>query len=63
MMAYKISYTRLFWEEVKRKAWAAALLGSALFFSLPVAMAMVLPSYQPGEYVTLAEVIERKMCG
>ncbi len=60
-MAYKISYTRLFWEEVKRKAWAAALLGSALFFSLPVAMAMVLPSYQPGEYVTLAEVIERRV--
>ncbi len=52
---------RLFWEEVKRKAWAAALLGLSLFFALPVAMAMVLPSYQPNEYVTMAEVIERRV--
>ena len=52
---------RLFWEEVKRKAWAAALLGLSLFFALPVAMAMVLPSYQPNEYVTMAEGIERRV--
>lgn len=61
MMGYTVSYARLFWEEVKRKAWAAALLGLALFFALPVAMAMVLPSYQPNEYVTLAEVTWRRV--
>lgn len=35
-------YFKLFQEDVKRKAWAAALLGLTLFFSLPVAMAMAI---------------------
>lgn len=35
-------YFKLCLEDVKRKAWAAALLGLSLFFALPVAMAMAI---------------------
>lgn len=54
-------YFKLLREDMKRKLWAAALLALALFFILPVAMAMVLPSYQPDQVVTLESVIGRRI--
>ena len=33
-------FFKLLWEEIKRKAWAAALAGLTLFFAMPVAFAM-----------------------
>ncbi len=59
-MTLRRLYFKMLWEDVKRKLWAVALLGLALFFALPVGMAMVLPSYQPNEYTTMEEVIERR---
>ncbi|MDO4329479.1 MAG: DUF6449 domain-containing protein [Lachnospiraceae bacterium] len=43
-------YFKLFREDVKRKAWAAALLGLTLFFSLPVAMAMVISTIREEDW-------------
>ena len=60
-MTLRRLYFKMLWEDVKRKLWAVALLGLALFFALPVGMAMVLPSYQPNEYTTMEEVIERQL--
>lgn len=59
-MISKHLYFKLFKEDLKRKLWAAALLALAFFFCLPVPMAMVLPSYEVTEYVTLAQVILRR---
>ncbi len=35
-MTSKHLYCKLFYEELKRKLWAVALLGLAMFFALPV---------------------------
>ncbi len=53
-------YFKLLREDMKRKLWAAALLGLSLFFSLPIAMAMILPSYQPNQDTTFEAVIARR---
>ncbi len=59
-MTSKHLYFKLLREDAKRKLWAAALLGLAFFFILPVPLAMVLPSYQVTEYVTLEQIILRR---
>lgn len=53
-------YVKLFKEDLKRKLWAAALLGLAFFFCLPVPLAMVLPDVQVTEFVTWEEVLVRR---
>lgn len=59
-MTSKHLYFKLFREDLKRKLWAGALLALAFFFSLPVPMAMVLPSYKLSEYVTMEQIIVRR---
>lgn len=59
-MTSKTLFFKLLWEDIKRKLWAAALLSLSLFFALPVAMAMILPSYRPNQQVTLEQVLLRR---
>lgn len=54
-------YFKLLKEDMKRKLWAAALLGLALFFSLPVALAMVFPESSSDETITLAQAMARRI--
>ena len=44
-MTSKHLYCKLFYEELKRKLWAVALLGLAMFFALPVATAVLFSSW------------------
>lgn len=53
-------YVNLFREDLKRKLWAAALLGLAFFFCLPVPLAMILPDYEVTESITLEQVLARR---
>lgn len=54
-------YFKLLREDIKRKLWAAALLGLALFFSLPVAVAIALTDYQVSDWMTAADVISQRL--
>ncbi|MDO5415709.1 MAG: DUF6449 domain-containing protein [Lachnospiraceae bacterium] len=53
-------YFKLLWEDIKRKAWAAALFALTIFFAMPVVMAMILPREKQTEYVTMTMVLERR---
>ena len=50
-------YFKLLKEDMKRKLWAAALLGLALFFTMPVALAMAFSDIRTDETTIWARVL------
>lgn len=53
-------YFKLLKEDMKRKLWAAALLGLALFFTMPVALAMAFSDIRTDETTIWARVLEMR---
>lgn len=53
-------YFKLLKEDMKRKLWAAALLGLSLFFAMPVALAMAFSNIQMEETIIWAEVLRQR---
>ena len=60
-MTSKHLYCKLFYEELKRKLWAVALLGLAMFFALPVATAVLFSSWRAELFESGAEALKRLM--
>ena len=44
------SFCKLLWENIKRRAWAAALLMMVFFFALPVNLSLVLENAENTQY-------------
>ena len=60
-MTSKHLYCKLFLEDCKRKIWAFALLGLAMFFALPVATAIRFSVIRGAFSMTMEELIQMRL--